>query len=281
MGAKTAAFLALCVLVLTSCGQSSTDVVLVDASINGSAASDSSPGDPITITDGERTELILDLENTADTPTEVRYVRFEGRTLDMVFLTYDTEIAVELAGEQARQLPPIFFNFFDLGGQASGYLRGQLQLFDADRELIGSQPIYLDASGDGFSTLSWFNLLLLLAAVGGAGWNLVRLAQRRLPSNRFIRAIRFAAIGVVAGLAIAAACSTLRIWPLDTLAWVLIVVISGIIGYAVGFLLPGGDDVVDLEEDEDEELERLASKAEDKARKTVSLGDDRETVNLD
>ena len=240
-------------LLATGCAQGGGgDTVDFEAALNGSAFADSAPGDPITLTGDEPSQLELTMENVSAEDVTVRYVRFEGEVLDMIFLTYDTGISVDLEPGESRTLPPILLDFFDLGGQANGYLRGHVQLYDVNRDVLGSQQVFLDASGEGFSTLSLFNVLLLAATVAGAAWNLLRLSQRRLPSNRLARALRFLAVGAGAGLTLAVAFSTLRIWPLDTFAWVLFGAIGAVIGYAIGFVLPGSDDdIVDLLDEQD------------------------------
>ena len=252
----TRALAGLCValtLLASGCAQGAGgDRVSFQAVLNGTPLSDSEPGDPITLRSDEPQQLALTMENTSNSPLEVGYVRFEGEVLDMIFLTYDTAVSVNLDPGESTELPPVLLDFYDLGGQANGFLRGHVQLYDDDREVVGSQEVFLDANGDGFSTLSLFNVLLLLATVVGAGWNLLRLSQRRLPSNRLIRALRFLAIGAGAGLTLAVAFSTLRIWPLDTVAWVLFTAVGAVIGFAIGYVLPGSDDsIIDLLDEQD------------------------------
>lgn len=247
---------ALCVLftlALTGCAQGGGgDAVEFQAILNGTDLADSKPGDPIELNDDEPAELELTITNVGDEDVTVRYVRFEGQVLDMIFLTYDTAVSIDIAPGATESVPPVLLDFYDLGGQASGYLRGHVSLYDGDREQLGSEQAFLDANGDGFSTLSLFNLLLLLATIGGAAWNLLRLSQRKLPPNRMVRAMRFLVVGAGAGLTLAVAFSTLRIWPLGTTMWVLFTAVGGVIGYAVGFILPGADDeLIDILDEQD------------------------------
>ena len=277
-GLRVAISLALCVLVLSSCAQGGGgDQVEVSAVLNGVDIADSKPNDPVTLLDDETAQLELTMENVSTEPVTVRFVRFEGEVLDMTFLTYDTSIRVELDPGETRAIPPVLLDFYDLGGQATGYLRGHVQLFNEERDLVGSQPVFLDANGEGFSTLAWFNLLLLFGTAGGLGWNLMRLAQRRLPSNRFVRALRFLAIGGGAGLTLAAAFSTLSLWPLGTVAWILFTVIGAVIGYVVGFILPGADDELHDLLDEQDVLDAVVDEDAD----LTLEGDNRATIKLD
>jgi hypothetical protein len=268
-------------LLLTSCAQGGGgDEVTFVARLNGIDVSTSAPDSPIEMTDDEAAELELTIENRSDRSIGVRYVRFEGEVLDLIFLTYDTAIGVDLEPGETRDLPPILLDFFDLGGQASGYLRGHVELYDQDRTLLGSEQAFLEASGDGFSTLEQFNVLLLLATVFGAAWNLVRLSQRRLPSNRLVRALRFAAVGVGVGLTLAVAFSTLRIWPLPTVTWLLFVIIGALGGYLVGMILPGADDQDDIDLDEIAMRAAIAERDDDRpltgssARSTIVAPDE-------
>lgn len=270
--------LVVCVLVLTGCAQGGGgDQVEFEAFLNDVDISTSEPSDPIKLVDSEPASLQLNLENVSDDPLTVRYIRFEGEVLDMIFLTYDTAVRVDLQPGESEELPPVTLDFYDLGGQASGYLRGHVQLYDGDRELLGSEQVFLEADGEGFSTLSWFNLLLLLATGAGLGWNLLRLSQRRLPGNRFVRALRFLAVGAGAGLTLAVAFSTLRLWPLGTVAWVLFTVIGAVAGYAIGFILPGADDDVIDVLDEQDVLDAVVDEDAD----SVLTGDGRDTLKRD
>jgi len=240
-------------LLATGCAQGGGgESVEFDALLDGVELGSTSPNNPVTLTGIEPAQLELTMRNVSSEDVTVRFVRFEGEVLDMIFLTYDTAISLDIAPGETRSIPPILLDFFDLGGQASGYLRGTVSLYDADRDIIGSQQAFLDARGEGFSTLSLFNLLLLAATIAGAAWNLMRLAQRRLPPNRLVRALRFLAVGAGAGLTLAVAFSTLRIWPLDTLMWVLFAAVGAAIGYFIGFVLPGSDDeIIDILDEQD------------------------------
>lgn len=276
-GAGLAGLVSLCVLLLAGCAQGGGgESVVFSAVLNGTDVAVSEPNDPIVLVDSEPAQLELTMENVTDESVTVRYIRFEGEVLDMIFLTYDTAVRVELDPGETASIPPVLLDFYDLGGQATGYLRGHVQLYDEDREPLGSEQAFLEANGEGFSTLAWFNLLLLLGTVAGAAWNLLRLSQRRLPSNRFVRALRFLAIGAGAGLTLAVAFSTLSLWPLDTVGWVLFTVIGAVIGYAIGFILPGADDDIMDILDEQDVLDAVIDHQSDE----TLLGDDRATIQL-
>ena len=55
-----------------------------------------------------------------------------------------------------------------------------------------------------------------------------------------------------AGLTLAVAFLALRIWPLDTLMWVMFTAVGAISGYAIGLILPGADDeLIDILDEQD------------------------------
>ena len=239
---------------LLGCSGETSDTIVVEAELAGRAVSSSSVLDPIELNHGQTPVLRLDLLNRSDEPATIAHVRLEGRMFDLVFLTYDTGIH-EVIQPQERKSITFPLDFYDLNGQAHGLLRSRISLYNTEREPLGHQDLIVDGRGSPFATMGVFTLLLAGLAAAGLGWNLLRMAQRRLPINRFARAATFAPVGAGVGLAVAAACSTLRIWPLATSAWVLVVVVAALIGFAGGYLTPGSaadlDDLVaDLVEKE-------------------------------
>lgn len=199
---------------------------------------------PIELRPEQVTELELHLTNTTAYPVTVGHARVEGELLDLIFLTYDTGVHVRVdPGQEKIVRFPI--DFFDLRGQAHGLLRGKVSLYGDDREPLGAVPVVLDGRGGPWATMVTFNLVLLAVAMASFGWNLYRLGQRRLPSHRFARGLRFLHSGAAAGLTVSAACSTLRIWPLGTTGWVSITVLMALFAFALGYLGPGSDDADD------------------------------------
>lgn len=219
------------------------DVLEFDGTLAGQPVGESSPTNPIELHHQQITELSLTMTNVGLEPVTVAHVRLEGELLDLIFLTYDTGVSETLnAGDQRTISFPI--DFFDLEGQAHGLLQGRIELFDADRTSLGGRDLVIDGRGSPFATTSVFNLVLLGAAAIGLGWNLYRLSERKLPANEFVRGLRFVPGGVAAGMALSVACSTLRIWPLPTMVWLLITIVAGMGSFALGYFSPGSDDLV-------------------------------------
>jgi hypothetical protein len=229
---------------LFGCSSGGGDAIEFEASLAGQPVADSSPRNPIRLHQAQVTTLAVEAVNRTDQPLTIAHVRLEGQLLDLIFLTYDTGIHETLQpGEQRQIVFPL--DFFDLDGQAHGLLRSQITLFDADRNSLGQQQLIIDGRGSPFATMSMFTMLLLGLTAVSLAWNLLRLAQRRLPVNRFARGLRFAHTGIGLGLALAALCSTIRIWPLPTTTWVPLTVITALIAFGAGYLSPGSESTTD------------------------------------
>ena len=237
-------------LLLAGCGTSAGEDLSVEVSLDGQPLSEASRSNPITLDRGNTAELQVVVDNSGSDAVTVEHILLEGEVIDMTFLSYDTAIQEVIEPGQSRSLT-VPVDFFDLGGQANGLLAGQVNVFDAERNSLGAQEATFDVRGGAWSTLTLFNLLLAVGFVGSAIWNFTRMTTRQLPANRFLRGVRFAYSGIAAGLAISVAFSLLRLWPLNTAAWITITVIAGVIGFVAGYLAPGPvdddeDDILDL-----------------------------------
>ncbi|MEM9614559.1 MAG: hypothetical protein AAF962_23980 [Actinomycetota bacterium] len=233
---------------VAGCSGVDGDTLEVTATLAGRDIAGGSALDPIELRHEEITELQLDLANVGAEPVTVAHVRLEGRMLDFIFLSYDTGINETLQPGETRRVA-FELDFFDLDGQAHGLLRSDLRLYGPDREPLGQVPFVIDGRGSPLATMAVFNIVLGVVAVASLGWNLLRLAQRQLPAHRFARGVRFVHSGAALGLAVSAAFSTLRIWPLTTLTWVVITALAALVGFAIGYASPGADDevvVIDL-----------------------------------
>lgn len=232
-------------ILLSGCGETETgDSLVVDARLAGQPVAESTPLDPIELHHEEVTELSLTVTNVTGQPVTVAHVRLEGQLLNLIFLTYDTGLHETLQPNERRTVT-FTLDFFDLDGQAHGLLRSHIRLFDTDRNPLGQQALIVDGRGSPFATMAVFNMVLVAVALAGLVWNMMRLAQRRLPANRFVRGLRFLHSGAVLGLAAAAASSTLRIWPLPITTWLPIVIASAMGGFVIGYFAPGADHVDD------------------------------------
>ena len=234
-----------CAIGSVSCsGDSGREVLRFEAELGGQSVAMSSPTNPVELHHQQITMLTIDVINVSDEPATIAHVRLEGQLLDLIFLTYDTGIH-ETVQPGEHRLITFPLDFFDLKGQTHGLLRSRLTLFDAERTALGHQDLVIDGRGSPFATTSVFNAVLAAVTLASLGWNLFRLSQRRLPVNRFARGLRFVHTGIGAGLTIAAACSTLRIWPLSTISWMLVTIGAALIGFGAGYLSPGSESDID------------------------------------
>lgn len=250
-------------LLLAGCGTSAGEELSLEVELDGQPLSESSRGNPIVLDRGNSVDLEVVVDNAGTEAVTIEHILLEGEVIDMTFLSYDTATQEVVEPGQSRTLT-VPVDFFDLGGQANGLLAGQVNVFDAERNSLGAQQATFDVRGGSFSTLTLFNLLLAVGFVGSAIWNFTRMTTRQLPMNRFLRGMRFTYSGIAAGLAISVAFSLLRLWPLNTAAWIAITAIAGVIGFVVGYLAPGplddnDDDVLDLLDISEEEVAEISA----------------------
>lgn len=222
------------------CAGDDGEALEFNAVLAGRPVEEATAFDPVALQHEEIIELELDVVNVSNQPITVSHVRLEGQMLDLIFLSYDTGINETLQPGERRQIA-FTLDFFDLEGQAHGLLRSNLRLFGPDREPLGQTPFIIDGRGSPVATMAVFNLVLALLALASLGWNLFRLAQRRLPAHRFARGLRFVHSGAALGLAVSAAFSTLRIWPLTTPTWLVITVLAAVVAFVAGYASPGAD----------------------------------------
>ncbi len=144
-------------------------------------------------------------------------------------------------------------DFFDIDSQAHGYLRARLALYapGTDRQLLATDDFAVDVRGSVTSTMALFAVLLFAATAASIYLNLIGLARRTLPANRFRRALRFAVSGLGVGMLLTVAFSVLRIFPLPPVVWWPLLIIPTTIAFAAGYVAPGADDGIDEEELDD------------------------------
>ncbi len=249
---------ALMALLAAACSTEADPQLEVVATIDDVALAEAGPLNPVRISDDESV-LEMTVTNRGDEPQDVRYLRLEGDVLGLTFLTYTTRVQFELAPEEQRTVI-VPLDFFDVESQAHGYLRAQLALYGADdtRNVVGAQAFAVDVRGSATSTMALFAVLLTVVTALSVAVNLVALSRRTLPANRFRRGLQFAFSGLGIGLVLAIAFSVLRVFPLPGSAWLPLVAIPTVIGFALGYAAPGPDDVTDADElDELRDLDEL------------------------
>jgi hypothetical protein len=225
-------------VVLPAAPANATSLLEIEASIGGRDIATADSTEPIRIDPREEIPLVLTIRNTGDQTEEIRYVRLEGKALGLTFLTYDLGVRATLApGRDVTVETPL--DFFDLDSQATGYLGTSLRVYDPQRRLLASQSFVVDVRGKSTSTLGLFAIAVVALAAFSCGVLVMNTLRRRLPSNRFVRGLQFAIAGSAIGVTLSLGVSILRIAFADVEAWVPLVLIPTMAGFALGYIAPG------------------------------------------
>jgi hypothetical protein len=215
-----------------------TSPIEIEAELAGRDLTSADSTEPVRIEPREEVPLTLTLRNTGDQVEEIRYVRLEGKALGLTFLTYDLGIRTTLQpGEQTTLETAL--DFFDLERQATGYLGTSLRVYDGERRLLASQSFVVDVRGNATSTLGLFAVVVVAVAVFSVFVLVLNTLRRRLPANRFVRGVQFAIAGSSIGVTLSLGVSILRVAFADVEAWVPLVFLPTVIGFALGYLAPG------------------------------------------
>jgi len=193
---------------------------------------------PIVINPKVKQQLSMTVQNLGTTPVSIRYLRITGTLLGIHFVRYQATADTVVGAGKTTTISALG-DFFDVDGVASGYMNATMQVVDQQRTLLASQPFVGDVQGKVFSSVG---LLLLEAGVFdivGIVEIVVGLARRKLPRNRFVRAVFFAltAGAVVITLTVAAAMG--RVALFGSAAWVPALLIAAAIAFVLGYLSPG------------------------------------------
>jgi hypothetical protein len=232
----------------------------IEAELAGRDIASADSTEPIRIEPKEEVPLTLTIRNNGDRPQEIRYVRLEGKALGLTFLTYDLGIRTTLRpGEQTTLETAL--DFFDLERQATGYLGTSLRVYDGERRLLGSESFVVDVRGNATSTLGLFAVVVVAVAAFSVFVLVLNTLRRRLPANRFVRGIQFAIAGSSIGVTLSLGVSILRVAFADVEAWVPLVFLPTVIGFAVGYIAPGPLSRSIRDVQEEEALQVVAEKA--------------------
>jgi hypothetical protein len=212
--------------------------VEVEATIGGRDVATADSTEPIRIEPRRPVPLEVTIRNLSDQVEQIRYVRLEGKALGLTFLTYDLGVRATLQpGEETTVETAL--DFFDLDRQATGYLGTALRVYDGDRRLLGEQTFVIDVRGKATSTLGLFAVVVVGISIFSVTVLVLNTLRRRLPANRFVRGLQFAIAGASIGVTLALGVSILRVAFADVEAWVPLVFLPTVIGFALGYLAPG------------------------------------------
>ena len=219
--------------------------------LDGTSLDDSSSTDPIVLDPAHPVHIDLRVTNTGNTELEVRAVRLEGTVAGLPLFDYETGLSISVPpGSTVNRGYDL--DLAALGGQVTGLLPASVQLLDADRSVVASQRTVVDVRGSVGSVYALWGLV----AAALCGFQLVRLglavARHRLPANRWQRGVRFASLGITAGMLAVFGLSMLRIVAPHGSIWIPVVGGSTLAMFLLGYVSPFLD-----EEDEDEDQDEF------------------------
>jgi len=241
-------------------GAQTGDAIEIQAELAGRDIADADSTDPVRIEPREEVPLVLTLRNNSEREESIRYVRVEGKALGLTFLTYDLGIRTTLRPGEETTLDTAL-DFFDLEAQATGYLGTSLRVYDDDRRLLGSQSFVVDVRGKATSTLGLFAVVVVVVAIFSVTVLVLNTLRRRLAANRFVRGMQFAIAGSAIGVTLSLGVSILRVAFADVEAWVPLVFLPTVIGFALGYIAPGPLSRSIRDVQEEEALQRVAETA--------------------
>jgi hypothetical protein len=247
------AMLVLAVLVLSDAetsAQTDGDVdVAIAVSVHGRAASDFNSNDPLRLEPDEKIVFDVEITNEGSAPATVRSLVLRGEVLNLTFFSYETRIDAEVEPDdtEERSVP---IELTGLDGQATGLIPASLQFLGPDRDVVASEEFPVDVQGSLWSVYGVFGLLVAAITVLLLLGVLYRLATRRLPANRWSRAVRFGVPGLALGLTLTLTLSALGVLAPHPVNSLTIVLVSGAILFVVGYLTPAPEEeAADLEEE--------------------------------
>jgi hypothetical protein len=256
----------------TAVGHADDGVVTASATANGQDIAAITTTEPLHLEPGSTADIVVDLTNVGSEDISVKKVGFSGNVLGLRFFNYVAATALIVQPGTSGRLS-LQLDLADLGGEATGLMRGDLKVTDAAGDVIAVIPTAIDVRG------SWWSVsgLLALALIVFTGLALTDLAlavsRRRLPANRWQRGLRFLLPGIGIGLMLGFTTPVLRWWIPSFGVWALAAGIIAAVCFALGYFSPSARDG----EDEDDLVDEFDDFGDD--QNTVDLGHDEATVD--
>jgi hypothetical protein len=224
------------------------------ATINGRTVADVDSNEPLVLAGDGSTPIQLNLTNSGSAAIKVRSVRLEGRVMGMTFFRYTTRLDIVLAPGATTERR-FDLDLDDLTGQAVGLIPAKFQLLDDRRTVVVEDSLPVHVRGSLTSVYGVFGLAVAGITAVLLISLLIALSQRKLPSNRWQRAVLFLAAGTGLGLTLTFTLSATRLLTPGASAWVSLVAIFGAGAFLLGYVLPLGTarpDPIDASEPEPE-----------------------------
>ena len=211
----------------------------------------SSSSDPVLIQTGRESTLSLDLRNGTDAPVVVRQVQLRGQAFAVTLVSYDVLIQarVPARSEVSVDVP---VDFGDLDEQVVGLFPASLSLAEPNGHTLATQDFTMDVRGQALSLMGVFTIVVAIATVLSIIAIWVAVLRRRLPPNRWRRALRIGVTGAGVGVVLTLVLAELRLVAPSGSVWIPIVLVPTLAACALGYLSPGP---LAIEEEEEEEVE--------------------------
>jgi hypothetical protein len=217
--------------------------IQVRATVDNRELAQASPNKPVRLQDARPAVMNVKVTNGSGRELLVRSVRMQGRVIGLTMFSYEARVDLRVPPAATEEVT-YEIELVDLSKQAVGLIPARVQLLDADRHVIATQRFESDVDGSVRSVYGLFGLVVAAITVVLFVSALVRLANHRLPANRWKRGTRFGVVGLGAGLTITFTLSAFGIlYPAPSL-WLTLLILGGGGMFAFGYLTPNPDDVV-------------------------------------
>ncbi|HEX5616031.1 MAG TPA: hypothetical protein VFZ83_12835 [Acidimicrobiia bacterium] len=238
-------------------GSGGDPIEILNAEIDGRDLASGTRDNPIVLEPDPEVPFTLTVRNNSDETVDLRFFRFELMTLGLNWWHYDLRAHVEVPPRAVRTISEPL-DFFHADETGKGYIESKLALYDLDRERVALQPFAFDVKGDVTSTIGLFTIFMLALGIICIVEILVRWFRRRLPGNRFLRAVTFAFAAAVLAVTFVVGAAVLAIVLWSSSTYVPIIAIAILVGFVLGFLSPGPE-YATADEDADQRIIDLAA----------------------
>ncbi|MGH9281232.1 MAG: hypothetical protein ACRD12_24515 [Acidimicrobiales bacterium] len=196
---------------------------------------------PLILRPQRSVEMVVTVTNGGPSPIDVRTVRLEGTVIGLTFFRYDTSVAARVAPGQTESRH-ILLDLRGLQKQATGLMAGSVSVLDDDRNRIAGEDLVVDVKGSIWSLYGLFGLMMVVLTGAAVLGVLLALARGRLPRNRWMRAMRFAPIGIGFGLVVIFTLSVFRIWAPNGPGVLGVLGVLTAVAFVAGYLTPTPDE---------------------------------------
>jgi hypothetical protein len=190
----------------------------------------------------------------------VRYLRVTGAVIGVHFVNYQASVNTDITpGATETVVTPA--DFFDVDGVASGYVNAKMEAVDQQRATIATQSFVADVTGK----LASSEGLLLIELIAFAVISLVDIgfsvSRRKLPRNRFVTGILFAAAAATTVLALVIGAAMARVALFEATAWLPALFLATAGAFFLGYISPGRLTRTATEEADDKVIDLVAAGA--------------------